>query len=299
MKLSIIIPVYRVEDTLDRCMESVISQDYHDMEIIVVDDGSPDRCPQMCDEWAQKDARISVIHQENGGLSDARNSGIAKATGDYITFVDSDDFIAPDTFPALMDIICKHPEYDILEYSCTTMPLTDAVYTDMNDYWLNGEAYQHAYAWNKIYKRALFKDIRFPKGKVFEDMYTLPYLLDLSNVVATTAQGMYHYSPTGISKNTSCKAIAQLLDAQTIVLEKFKGKDDASIRKFYLQVLNTQMETYGKGGPIVLRNYWDTIKTSPTYTWKCNIKVIMYNILGIKRLCQIYKILNQYMLHRW
>ena len=91
MKLSVIIPVYRVEDTLDRCVESVLAQDCHDMELILVDDGSPDSCGQRCDEWAQKDRRIKAIHQPNGGLSKARNAGIGQATGDYITFVDSDD----------------------------------------------------------------------------------------------------------------------------------------------------------------------------------------------------------------
>ena len=90
MKLSIIIPVYRVEATLDRCVKSVLKQDINDMEVILVDDGSPDGCPKMCDEWAEKDSRISVIHKENGGLSDARNAGIDVACGDYITFVDSE-----------------------------------------------------------------------------------------------------------------------------------------------------------------------------------------------------------------
>ena len=93
MKLSVIIPVYCVEATLDRCVESVLCQQVEDMEVILVDDGSPDCCPQKCDEWAQKDSRIRVIHKENGGLSDARNAALDIATGDYITFVDSDDWI--------------------------------------------------------------------------------------------------------------------------------------------------------------------------------------------------------------
>ena len=87
MKLTIIIPVYRVEATLDRCVESVLMQNVNDMEVILVDDGSPDLCPQMCDDWAKKDKRIRVIHKENGGLSDARNAALDIATGDYITFV--------------------------------------------------------------------------------------------------------------------------------------------------------------------------------------------------------------------
>ena len=102
MKLSIIIPVYRVENTLDRCIKSIMLQGYGDYELILVDDGSPDRCPQLCDEWAVRDRRITVIHKANGGLSDARNAGIEQAQGEYITFVDSDDFIGPDTYQPLM-----------------------------------------------------------------------------------------------------------------------------------------------------------------------------------------------------
>ena len=103
MKLSVVIPVYRVESTLDRCVESVLRQHVDDMEVILVDDGSPDRCPQLCDEWARRDSRIRVVHKPNGGLSDARNAGIDIATGDYIAFVDSDDWIADDTYAPLLE----------------------------------------------------------------------------------------------------------------------------------------------------------------------------------------------------
>lgn len=100
MKLTVIIPVYRVEATLDRCVESVVRQHVPEMEIILVDDGSPDKCPQICDEWAQKDTRIHVIHKSNGGLSDARNAALDIAKGEIITFVDSDDYLADNTYPA-------------------------------------------------------------------------------------------------------------------------------------------------------------------------------------------------------
>ena len=96
-KISVIIPVYGVEKYLDRCVESVVNQTYKDLEIILVDDGSPDNCPQMCDEWASRDARIRAVHRKNGGQSCARNTGLSVATGDYIAFVDSDDWIANDT----------------------------------------------------------------------------------------------------------------------------------------------------------------------------------------------------------
>ena len=113
MKLSIIIPVYRVEDTLDKCVESVLKQDYDDMDIILVDDGSPDDCPQKCDDWAKKDTRIRVIHKANGGLSDARNTALDIVHGDYITFVDSDDFISLSTYGPLMDTLSKRQDIQL------------------------------------------------------------------------------------------------------------------------------------------------------------------------------------------
>ena len=95
-KISVIVPVYKVEQYLRKCVDSIIKQTYSNLEIILIDDGSPDNCPIICDEYAMKDNRVVVIHKKNGGLSDARNVGIAKSTGKYITFVDSDDYIASD-----------------------------------------------------------------------------------------------------------------------------------------------------------------------------------------------------------
>ena len=118
MKLSIIIPVYRAEDTLERCIGSILQQSFTSYELILVDDGSPDACPLLCDEYAGKDSRIHVIHKENGGLSDARNVGIKMAKGLYITFIDSDDAIGENTLQQLMEELYQHPDEDILEYSC-------------------------------------------------------------------------------------------------------------------------------------------------------------------------------------
>ena len=105
--ISVIIPIYKVEEYLAECIASVVCQTYTNTEIILVDDGSPDNCPQMCDEWACKDSRIKVIHKANGGISDARNAGIDAATGEYIAFVDSDDYIKPDMLKKLHSAICK------------------------------------------------------------------------------------------------------------------------------------------------------------------------------------------------
>ena len=103
--ISVIVPIYKVQDYLKECIESIINQTYSDIEVILVDDGSPDRCPQMCDEWAKRDSRIRVVHKKNGGLSSARNAGLDVAKGEYISFVDSDDFICKDALENLYNRI--------------------------------------------------------------------------------------------------------------------------------------------------------------------------------------------------
>lgn len=119
--VSVIVPVYKVEDYLDKCVKSIVAQTYENLEIILVDDGSPDNCPSMCDSWAQKDSRIKVIHKENGGVSSARNSALDAAAGDYICFVDSDDFIEPNAVGYMLenigdaDVIQCSFSYDYLD----------------------------------------------------------------------------------------------------------------------------------------------------------------------------------------
>ena len=291
MKLSIVIPVYRVEDTLNRCMESVLSQKHDDMEIILVDDGSPDHCPRLCDEWAQKDARISVIHKENGGLSDARNAGIEKAAGDYLTFVDSDDYVEEGTYGALMNVLAQHPEYDLLEYPFNDHAPADHVYTNANDYWLKGEAYRHSYAWNKIYRRKLFDNVRFPVGKVFEDVYTLPLLLEQCKTVATANKGCYHYTinPKGITQTAGGQELSQLLDAHVEVLKKgFPMADD----NYYMHVVNIQMDVFERlhTQPVIPPFNVSIGRVTDT---KQKVKAVALNILGINTLCQFNKYLHK------
>ena len=117
MILSIIIPVYHVERTLDRCVEGVLRQDLDDFEVILVDDGGDDNCPRMCDEWSRRDTHVRVVHQSNAGLSAARNAGIELAQGDYLTFVDSDDYLDEGLYARLLPILQTQPDIDLLEYS--------------------------------------------------------------------------------------------------------------------------------------------------------------------------------------
>ena len=114
--ISVIVPIYNVEKYLDRCVESIINQTYKNLEIILVDDGSPDNCTQMCDDYAKKDSRIRVVHKENGGLSDARNAGMEVATGEYVSFIDSDDYISLDFYETLFQTMIDN-DSDIVECS--------------------------------------------------------------------------------------------------------------------------------------------------------------------------------------
>ena len=183
MKLiSVIIPVYKVEPYLDRCVQSIVDQTYRDLEIILVDDGSPDRCPEMCDAWAEKDSRIRVIHKENGGLSDARNSGMAAATGEYISFIDSDDWIAPEMLERLVKALVRD-DSDIAACAVDMVwedgRQNEALTVRQNLILERNEAQQALLqetflkqpVWYKLYRRKTICNISFVVGKYHEDVF--------------------------------------------------------------------------------------------------------------------------------
>jgi len=285
MKLTVVIPVYRVEATLDRCVESVLIQDIDDMEVILVDDGSPDSCPKMCDEWAEKDSRISVIHKENGGLSEARNAALDIAKGDYVTFVDSDDWLDEGTYKAILNLM---DDNDIVEYPVAhRLSLSDRSYENMDDYWLKEQAYTHTFAWNKVYRRTLFNGIRYPKGKVFEDVYTLPLLLRKAKRISTTSQGCYHYewNPAGITATADGEKLAMLLEAH---LTSGMPIDDS----YYMYLVNIQMDVWEQTrAPIILPKRKVNTRVLNN---KQRIKAIFLNILSINILCIINKQIHRF-----
>lgn len=296
MKLSIIIPVYRVESTLDRCLESVTGQTFTDMEIILVDDGSPDRCPQLCDDWAHRDHRIYVIHKKNGGLSDARNAGLDVARGELITFVDSDDFLDTNTYAQTVPMaehsdIVEFPVYRFWGASWQNrLNMPDKTYNDMQDYWLQGKAYEHTYAWNKIYKRELFDGTRFPKGKVFEDVATLPLLLQKAKSVTTTSSGLYYYcqNENGITATAKGTELEMLLEAHLRVIDKWCDPN------YYLHVLNIQMDVCELTGHAPTLTYRLVNPLVKSLTTKQRTKALTQNILGLKGICKLNKTLHQW-----
>ena len=270
--LTIIIPAYNVSDSLAKCVESVVNQDFHQWQAIIVDDGSTDNTLDIANDLAEKDGRITVIHKDNGGLSDARNHGLDLLFGvlpqgdstlfhgtPYVTFIDSDDYISPSTMGPLMKELNIHPEYDLLEYSATLhsgskreaqLTLTDTIYTSPRDYWLRGKGYSHSYSWNKIYRSKVFSSgLRYPKGKIFEDVWMLPYILKACKTVATTAMGQYVYmdNPKGITHaaDRSADLLAQLFHAQIEAMRLLEIDFSASSlskeeARLYLSLRNQQ-----------------------------------------------------------
>lgn len=298
MKLSIIVPVYNVENTLKRCVRSILCQDFNDFELLLIDDGSTDNSGFLADTIAEKDNRIKVYHKENGGLSDARNYGIERALGEYITFIDSDDEIKDGTLLPLMSILEKNPEYDIIEYPVLGNPGCNDEYIfqpGKNEYrdsldWLSEYGLEHCWAWNKIYKRYLFDEIRFPLGKKYEDVYIIGELLKRKPFIATSNKGLYLYykNNNGITSKETKDGLTTLLEAQ-ITIVKALGIDTRQQRwhRLYLNMLTSQLHSYRKTGIIKL---WPQRICVKRYTKNSDcIKAIMLNIFGLKNTCRIFK----------
>lgn len=312
--LTIIIPAYQVGDTLEKCVNSVASQDFQSWQAIIVDDGSTDNTPQIADHLASQDSRIITVHKANGGLSDARNYALDILFGkttidislplgitDYVTFIDSDDYILPSTYGPLMEELAIHPEYDILEYSATLyagsnreqkLALSSTVYTDPKQYWLKGEAYKHTFAWNKIYKNSIFSsDIRYLKGKIFEDVWILPDILKHNPVIATTPKGEYIYvdNPKGITHAADKRAmlLAGLLQAQcnalyTLGIDLTAPSLSTEEASLYLSLRNQQRSIWllDRNSHTILPLRHIPFKAATTI--KEFIKIFFYNYLGLK-----------------
>lgn len=201
--VSIIVPVYKVEKYLAKCVDSILNQTYKNFELILVDDGSPDNCGKICDEYAMKDERIRVFHKENGGLSDARNYGIKKAKCEWIVFIDSDDYIKEDYIETLIKICEDDCQIGIVSYSYIYEDYKEKKYSHKNKIkkYNSKEAlitmlYQKEFdtaAWGKIYKRELFDEIEFPVGKIYEDISTIYRVILKSDKVAYCNSKKYMY----------------------------------------------------------------------------------------------------------
>lgn len=205
--ISVIVPVYRVEKYLERCVKSILSQTYKNLEVILVDDGSPDQCPAICDACAERDARVKVIHQENKGLSGARNAGIDAASGEYLAFVDSDDYVSPhfieELYQLLQDTGCaigqcrfSYVKGDgLVEEGDSAFCIYRGESLMEQLYGPEEKATCFVVAWNKLYRAELFKEtgIRYPEGRIHEDEATTYRLFHEAKKLAFLDRALYGY----------------------------------------------------------------------------------------------------------
>lgn len=220
--ISVIIPVYNKEKYLKKCVDSLIEQSYSNIEIILVNDGSVDRSPQICDDYAFKDSRIKVIHRENGGVSAARNAGIENANGKYLMFVDSDDWVASnfceEAYKAIIkncSDICVFGFYNINEKdsnTITTIRYKNELLDNIQALKENLKNNIQNYVWNKIYNASLFSKIRFVEGKVWEDLEIMYRLILQSKSVAFCDKCTYFYQKnnSSITKNITAKSLEDI-----------------------------------------------------------------------------------------
>ncbi len=252
--VSVIVPVYKVEPYLDRCVQSIVGQTYKNLEIILVDDGSTDNCPAMCDAWAAKDSRVRVIHKENGGLSSARNAGLEMATGAFLQFTDSDDWLEPEMIAYLVDLAerseadvvrCGYfesyerdePDCPVGESRCVHPDAADQIIDLMNDGYLSGVV------WNKLYRRTVVGNVRYdPADGCSEDILYNFRVLSKTQKVVYGDKPLYHYAVRmdSITNDVFKPEAFSIIRAKHIIMGAHK--DDAQVRPYCLKgYLNSAM----------------------------------------------------------
>lgn len=301
MRLSIIIPVFRTEATLLRCVHSITQQQFTDWEMLLIDDGSDDNAPQMCDALARQDSRIQVVHQANAGLGAARNRGMELAQGEYWLFVDSDDYLAPDTLHQLVAVMDQHTDWSFAEFPVmrwaghatqkSLLTFRTQTFTNGWDWWFHAKGYNHCYSWNKLFRRNAFDGgVRF-SNKKFEDTFIMPALLANCPKFGTTDVGLYYYcyNHTGITA-TAGTQLSDLLEGyvQAMNLIHWQCPPHISPRAFNdfcAEMLNVQIDVYARCGSSKL--------LLPTFRAMHTPKMFLQRILGMKRFCKWFNIVRK------
>ena len=224
-QISVIVPVYNVEPYLRRCVDSILGQTFTDFELILVDDGSPDNCGEICDEYARRDARVHVIHQANGGLSAARNAGIdwafANSDSAWLAFVDSDDWVHPEYLELLYRAVeTDHTKISVCDYveTDTVLPTGEPApgteIRDWDEFFMNRRI-RAIVAWNKLYARELFVGLRYPVGRIHEDEFLTYKLLIRAERISYLPAALYYYyqNPQGITKSRFSLNRLDVIDA--------------------------------------------------------------------------------------
>ena len=270
--VSVIVPIFMVEEYLDECIQSIVGQTYSNLEIILVNDGSLDGCPQKCDEWASKDRRIRVIHKPNGGLSSARNAGLDIAKGDYIAFVDSDDYVTPDYVEVMYNRLCTDDSVGIV--SGMIYRLKDGKITDYVKDWIIKEeriissdkitisCLQGSLSeavWNKLFKAHLLTNVRFREGRNNEDAlfwYDFnSYLINMNYCLVEIPHYVYYYRYREGSICTSTKMPLDLDIIQNLkdMMADCEGKDKELWNVIYHKYTRS---VYGFLDKLMLNDNW-------------------------------------------
>ncbi len=253
--ISIIIPVFNVAQHLRKCLQSILEQGIEDYEAILVNDASTDNSLGICIEWCQSNPKFRIInHTCNKGLSEARNTGIDNAKGEWITFVDSDDYLEPQSLKQVL----RHQsdEIDVIEYPVTThihfgKCRTEYLRFEPHDVdfktWLDERGFQHVYAWNKLYRTSMWEGVRYPAGKFFEDVYTTPIILQKARLIRQVNIGAYHYQRRlgTISAIPSAQAWKDYTEGYNLLAKMPEAKDNYEI---YLRGKNGEIMYHRASG---------------------------------------------------
>lgn len=305
--ISVIVPIYKVERYLRECLDTICGQTYKNLEIILVDDGSPDNCGKICDEYSQKDTRIKVIHKKNAGVAEARNSGLDAANGRYISFIDPDDLVKPTMLEQLYSLM---KEYDAQVSMCGFCYYEDGkqkdvfqedreklVISGIDAQYRYFENYQkslmYSVVWNKLFDRNLFLGLRYPKGKIHEDEYLNFQLLYQAGKMVCTSEILYLYRivrKESIMDYFNANRF-QLFDAYLIRMKFYKEKQEKDLWiktfKLYLhmfeQYVQWQKEKGDKKQNYIIKKYREKLKVSLK-----NSGIVLPAALKIEYVCSAY-----------
>ena len=289
-EISIIVPVYKVEKYLNRCVESILKQTFSDFELILVDDGSPDNCPRMCDEWAKKDNRIRVIHKENGGAGQARNAGLKNAIGKYIGFVDADDWIAPQMYEELYKMLKLHDDAQIA--MCQLVKTSDMHFEKKNNnkkaefldvsgmmkyfFRVNGEKSNYSVC-NKLLCKDILREFKFTEGTISEDVEANYFFYTHSKGMMMSPNVYYYYfvNDEGVTKSAVTKKDLEYINVWNRVKEEQKNNalfykySEINYARAHFTILS-KMKLYGydKGDSELRELYVSLKKCVRRYFWK-------------------------------
>ncbi len=304
--VSIIVPIYKVEEYLPACIDSILKQTYSNLEIILVDDGSPDRCGFICDEYAKEDSRIVVVHKENGGLSDARNAGLDIAKGEYLSFVDSDDIVHPEFINCLLNsalsydadlVICDINNFTngneisfhkIFDYPVKERNKSFYYYSIYNYYSKVEPSSNIVVAWNKLYKKSIWKNLRYPKGKLHEDIFVIHEVLANARKILRINVPLYYYRQREgsiMSKLSERNIIdhSEAANKRIKFFEKFGDKrlSELSVNYYYSDLVNLSFNYKNKKANSIIKKSFVKILINHNLSLKLKLKLFFCSMVNV------------------